>query len=187
VSEREDYRSRLAAATVRGARGSLAAIKSVHPGETLCAYTLVTDDDLSGIGPFACTEEWLTAATPEYLRGLGDGWDYQRATELLRFMPVDWTYVDGADAFAEANALIQADLRAGHNPELHGAHVEDSFAVLVDSLAALRREGAVASDVFLSVLSSDPSPYLLDLEEHGVRKVNGPELYRRWHAIMRTA
>jgi hypothetical protein len=64
-------------------------------------------------------------------------------------------------------------MAAGTDPRVY---VQQEFATLVQALAESRTEGLFSSEVFLSVLSTDPSPYLEGLEKSSVECLNQVEL-----------
>ena len=140
-------------------RATAAAVTTRHPGETLAGYALLTDDDLGTLGHLAVTREALRA-DPETL-----------------FTPTDWPYDDGGEAFDGPNEALGA-LAAGL--EL-GDHVDAAFALLVRALKDLRDDGVFALDVYLAVISTDPSEHLEALAEAAFAELNSADLTRARH------
>jgi len=146
----------LLASVKKAIRRTAARLQADHPGEALAGYALITDDGLETLSCTAVTEEVL-AVSPE--------------PDLL-FCPTDWPYEPEPAAFESASQQLRtqgtgADLRS---------HVDGAFATLVQALAEIRAEGLFPPEVFLSVLSTDPSAYLESLEGSSVQRLNGPRL-----------
>lgn len=138
-------------------RRTVAALKTEVPAETLAGYALLTDDALETLSYLAVTEEALrTNSDPDLL-----------------FVPTDWPYESGSDAFDAADAQLRQ--RASVAAELR-QHVDRSFGILVKALAESKAEGVFDPSVFISVLSTDPSKYLLTLWDSAVRRLNEPNV-----------
>jgi hypothetical protein len=141
---------------VKGAvRQTVAAIGARRPGDSLAGYALLTDDSLTTLTYTAVTKEALT------LSGADD----------LLFSPTDWPW-DESSSFEPASQRLRATGAASDSPE----HVNAAFATLVQALADLQAEGIFSREVFLSVLSTDPSPHLEALERASVERLNHPDL-----------
>jgi hypothetical protein len=137
-------------------RKTVVALGNRHGGEVLAGYALLTDDGLGTLGSLAVTREALRP-DPEML-----------------FTPTDWPYDELGEAFDGPNQELGA-LAAG--VELK-EHVDATFGLLVQALADLRREGVFAPDVYLAVISTDPSEYLEALAETAFQGLNSAELTR---------
>jgi hypothetical protein len=133
-------------------RKTVAAVLRHHPKETLAGYALLTDDDLVTLTYMAVTSEAIPSA----------------ARDDFFFSPTDWPYEYEFESFDSATERLRqlSDAR-----EL-SAHVELAFATVVQALAELRAEGVFAPEVFLSALSTDPSPQLLAMESASVERLN---------------
>jgi hypothetical protein len=139
--------------TVKSAvRHTVAAVRRRHPLERLVGYALLTDDELVTLTYMAVTAEAVTAG----------------AGEDLLFSPTDWPYEYEYKSFDLANQQLRQLSASGEFSE----HVERAFATLVQALVELRAEGIFGPNVFLSVLSTDPSPHLLALENACVERLN---------------
>jgi hypothetical protein len=144
---------------------SCAAIRAAHPGESLAGFALATDDGLETLSDFFVTREGLAASAN---------------TDFL-FAPTDWPEGLDPDPF---DALSE-QLRSWSDvaTDFH-AHVNDSFAVLVEALAETKREGLFEDHVFLSVLSTDPSRHLRGLERSSVRLLNVASIVKDREAFL---
>ena len=138
---------------------TLAAIAAAHPGERIVGYALGTDDDLCTVFHVATSAE---RSRPEHA-----------------FSFNEWPYYDGEEHLEAAQAHIRAayDAATGH---AFAAHVEGSFASLVEALAVARARGVFASDVFLDVGSTDPGPPLDAMEEQACLRLNVGAVRRAW-------
>jgi hypothetical protein len=146
-------------------RYSTNAVSEKHPGESLNGYALVTDDNLRTLGHLA--------STLEFTRSRG---------EEVRFEPVDWMYDDGVAAFDEPRKLLVASADRATTQDLLLTHVREGFSALVSALGELKADGLFGEEVFLTVISTDPSELLERLEDGAVRALNSPGLYGRWKA-----
>jgi hypothetical protein len=151
-------------------RTSCAAIKTAHPGESLAGYALGTDDGLETLSYFAVTRESLapTSTDPDLL-----------------FAPTDWPEVPEPQVFDEVERQLRSRAATARDFQ---THVNHTFRLLVFALAEAKREGIFQDDVFLSVLSTDPSAHLEELENDSVRRLNTAVLVEardaflaRWH------
>jgi hypothetical protein len=148
--------SELVKQTKDAIRRTAAALRSEYPRESLAGYALLTDDAVETLSYLAISKEAL-AANPQ---------------EDLLFSPTDWPYEPESTAFDVAAQQLrvrssQTDLRA---------HVDESFAALVQALAESKKEGVFPEGVFLSVLSTDPSPHLEALEKAAIQLLNDASL-----------
>jgi len=143
---------------------SIRSVLANRVGESLNGYAIITDDDLSAIGYCASTNEYTN----------------RQAEAYVRFEPVDWDYNDGVEAFDDPRTLLRANYDATTTDDLFRSHVDTSFATLVAALRELKAEGLFGDEVFLTVISTDPSAHLEMLECHAVRTLNTPELVRQW-------
>jgi hypothetical protein len=142
---------RLADVVADGARRALAAIVAGRPGQRLAGFALCTDDDLNSLSAAGCTREFLAEQDPSRL-----------------FQPTEWPG-DVADSFGDARRML-----AGQHDRA------ETFRSLITALMRLRREGAVADDVFLVVCGTDPGELLTRLEEVAVRELNPAGVLARW-------
>lgn len=153
----------LIVATRTAIAATLQALNERHPAETLAGYAIITDDSVTTVGYLGITSEVLAS------RDAG-----------LRFEAVDWPYDDGMSAFDTVRQIL-VEHSKDHPPHLH---VEPMFTSLVSALSAARRDHNLGDDVFLSVLSSDPSPQLLQLEDMAVKALNPTPVYAAWKAAI---
>jgi hypothetical protein len=140
----------------RGVAETLTALREERADETVAGYALLTDDALTTLSCAAITHEGL-------LRG--------HEQDLL-FSPTDWPQLFDSSALDAADRALRD---AAGITELR-AHVDTAFATLVQALADARARGWFAADVFLSVASTDPSPYLDSLETASVARLNEPTI-----------
>jgi hypothetical protein len=158
--------------TLEGAiRTSLEAITAAHPEETLNGYALCTDDDVRTVYHVACTREFAEASR-------------YRDT---RFIPVNWAYDDGDEAFDEANGLVQASDEAASrsaDEATWSTHVTTCFESMVAALEQMRQAGLFGEDVLLVVTSTDPGSAQKRLAIAAARRLNPPTLFRDWKAAM---
>jgi hypothetical protein len=166
MDDRALYSATLLQTVKSAVRQTLASFAECHAGEDLIGYALVTDDDLGSLGYFACTEKFLESQTESN----------------ARFEPVEWVYNNGVEALDDARAMLFADLDAATTPERFMAHVDESFQALVSALQELRAARTFPDEVFLTVISTDPSEHLEQLENRAVQVLNSDELYQRWRA-----
>lgn len=151
---------------LRGAiRETLAALSATLPDERLRGYALCTDDELVTLGCLAVTQEALDASDD------GD----------LLFSPTDWPHEPARRAFDAASRELRTRA-AVSRPE---RHVDPCFELLVQALLQSKREGAFADDVFLTVLSTDPSAQLERLENDAVHRLNPGALAEGWSRFLR--
>ena len=138
---------------------------STRPTDRLAGFALCTDDDLSSLNCLLVGDQDLVAVT---------GPD-------LMYMPAEWPFSPKAKTLRFASrALFQ---RSESTTDFE-AHVDDSFATLVAALQRARASGEIATDVFLVVLSTDPSDYLLELQTRAIERLNGPEVADGWRAFL---
>jgi uncharacterized protein DUF4303 len=164
VIERSGPSSDLTKAVKDAVGRTLQTLAEAHSGEGLVGYALVTDDDIRSLGYMACTRESLESPH----------------NPAVRFEPVDWPYGGGDEAFDEARGLLAVSGDAAASDHAFAAHVNRSFAALVEALRELRQDGRFHDGVFLTVISTDPSEHLERLEADAVRTLNSPELHGRW-------
>lgn len=141
---------------------TLAALAAAHPGERLTGYALCTDDCLCTVFHVALTHETTTVENA--------------------FAPNEWTFGEGDAHLADAQAAIVASYERHGGDDEFAAHVERCFDSLVEALVRARAAGHFAHDVFLEVLSTDPSPDLRSMSEAASLRLNPPEVVRRWRA-----
>ena len=134
-------------------RRSVRAVETKFPNETLSGYALCTDDGLETLLYYAITREALHSSSD---------------ADLL-FCPTDWPYTLDSESFDEGDKELRN--RAESAKDIR-EHIDSSFGLLVDALSEMRKEGVFGDDVFLSVLSTDPSEYLEMLENMSVEKLN---------------
>jgi hypothetical protein len=152
-------------------RLSLAEFAANQPTETLAAYAICTDDELSTLFWVATTNEHIL--TVEEV--------------VFRYSAVEWPYGYGSSAFdaprLELVRLHAAALESG----LFQAHVADSFHTLVEALQRARRSGEFGEDILLYVASTDPSEHLEALEGRGVEYLNNHAGINRWKTTLPTS
>lgn len=136
---------------------TVAAIQAGHPQESLVGYALLTDDSLATLTYMAVTKEALASS----------------GEDDLLFCPTDWPYETDWAAFDLASEQLRAMEAAASDWQLH---VQMAFATLVQALAETRAEGLFRPDVFLSILSTDPSPPLEALEKASIERLNRVDL-----------
>jgi hypothetical protein len=144
--------------TKAAVRRTLAVVRVQQPKESLVGYALLTDDDLVTLTYMAITKEALASD----------------AGDDLLFTPTDWPYEYDSDAFDTPNEHLQA-MYESKSPE----HVDVAFDTLVQALAELRVEGLFSPEIFLSVLSTDPGPYLQALEDASLERLNDVNMVER--------
>ena len=154
----------LRTAVIKGIRHARLAFSKHHPGESLNGFALVTDDGLETLGYFANSEEFTA----------------QNGEGNVRFEPVEWLYCEGDSGFAQARSILTSMARTAGANGVFAEHVRAAFGVLVDSLIAARAEGLFRQEVFLTVISTDPSDELVRLENQAVPQLNSPELVEAW-------
>ena len=149
----QTLKDKVKAAIVR----TTAALRAQHPDHEIAGYALCTDDGLETLLYLGVAEQVLqSGADPDLL-----------------FTPTDWPYEAEAAAFDEADRLLRE--RAAVASDLR-RHVDNSFQTLVDALSEARADGVFGEDVFLSVLSTDPSDYLEELEATSIQRLNADRL-----------
>lgn len=144
-------------------RKSLDSLASAHPGESVCGYALLTDDDLQCLDYHAITMERLEKGGSE-----------------LRFQITDWPYADGSDAFDQPRELMVEN--AEKSQERYKMHVDACFGALVVAMKELRDSHVFHENVFLTVASTDPSDYLERLEHAAVQNLNSDSIFSEWQA-----
>jgi hypothetical protein len=150
------------AAVLAAVRRTCEAMRSAHPGVSLAGYALATDDGLESLSHFAVTREALSSSPDP---------------DLL-FSPTDWPLAPEPRVFDEMARQLRSRAAAATD------HVDDSFRLLVDALAEAKREGVFRDDVFLSVLSTDPSAHLEELESASVRRLNPARIVQARDAFL---
>jgi hypothetical protein len=124
-----------------------------HAGSSIAGVALCTDDELGTLYCMMVTQEELEE---------GDDPD-------LLFNPVDWPCREDLELFAKANERLREGL--AESDDLL-PHVDESFDALVVAMELFRRADAVPRAAYLSVLSTDPNDYLLELEGRSVKRLN---------------
>ena len=147
---------------------SLAEFAASNPTETLAAYAICTDDDLS-------TLFWV-ATTHEYVLGVAD--------IALRYSAVEWPYGYGSSAFDAARAELHLLYDVARARESFQGHVAAAFQALVDALRSVRNSGGFEADTLLYVASTDPSEHLDALERRGVEYLNTEVGIDRWRTTL---
>ena len=146
-------------------RESVIEIKANLCNDSIIGYALCTDDCLGGL--FCC------AVSSEALRRSGD-------PDLL-YCPTDWPPCNVGYLFE----AIDKELRRRVSETVNVRdHVDEVFELLINILVALRAEGFFDTFVFLSVLSTDPSPYLEMLELHSIENLNRSEIVEGYKAFL---
>ncbi|NNG43574.1 DUF4303 domain-containing protein [Pseudoalteromonas sp. NEC-BIFX-2020_002] len=142
-------------------------LKIKHLNETLTGYALCTDDGAMTIYHIATTQQWAEK-----------GGNFE-----LEFSPVQWQYSDNGSFFDEAYELIMKRVERQDDEENEGKFqelVDRTFSIFVSALLELRAEGVFSESVFLSVLSTDPSDHMLELENKANRELNSSLLFSKW-------
>ena len=137
-------------------RKTIIAVQTHRPHEILAGYALLTDDGLTNLAYTAITQEALASG---------------QADDLL-FSPTDWPYDYEVSSFSAASEF----LRAAADDDDSRERVQTAFTTLEQAIAESQAEGLFRPDVFLSVLSTDPSPYLEALEKGSVERLNSPKI-----------
>ncbi len=147
--------------------GSLQAISalSANHGDPILGFALCTDDDVSSFFHVGCTASFARiSVVPE-----------------VRFLPNEW--LQNGDREAVALQIASREFQqTSRRPEGDGwgAARDDDFKMLVAGLAAARATGAIDAAVFLTVMSTDPCDYMLNLEEALLPLLNPPHIMREW-------
>jgi hypothetical protein len=144
---------------------TVAAVHAEHPQESLAGYALLTGHSLVTLTYMAITTEALASS--------GD-------SDLL-FCPTDWPQDPDSAAFDVADRQLREIEMAPDSQR----HVSVAFATLVRALAEIKAEGLFSPGVFLSVLSTDPSPELEALESSSVQQLNRQDLVRAREQFLR--
>jgi hypothetical protein len=147
-----------------GALEALAAL-SADVSDPLRSFALCTDDGVTTLFHVGCTEGFLRAGgRPE-----------------LRFLPNDWTQTGGSDPSALRAVGDHFRQRPQNLEDDAWCAVRDAdFEILVAGLAAARSTYDRHGSIFFTVMSTDPSDHLLELEEHSLRVLNPPHLVKEW-------
>ncbi|QUI71412.1 DUF4303 domain-containing protein [Pseudoalteromonas piscicida] len=147
-------------------------LQRIHQPDELLGYALCTDDSVMTLYHVAMTQQWLS----------------QDDNTEFEFSPVEWDLSDRDVHFKGVATLLAARLEL-EDAKLYENYLEEiinpTFKAFVLALLELRQEGVFAKNVFLSVISTDPSEHMLELESAANRKLNSAELLNRfndWHA-----
>ncbi|MGH1349088.1 MAG: DUF4303 domain-containing protein [Nannocystales bacterium] len=146
-------------------------------GSDIAGVALCTDDELGTL--------YCMMVTVDQIQGSAD-------PDLL-FTPVDWPCDEEMEPFTEANANMRGaleNLYARFPDEDTGdeeflQHVDSCFDGLVLALKRARAEDLFPKGAFLSVLSTDPSEYLLKLWSGSISTLNEPGTVRLWNTFLR--
>ncbi|MBC8067542.1 MAG: DUF4303 domain-containing protein [Deltaproteobacteria bacterium] len=99
----------------------------------------------------------------------------------VRFLPNEWIQNGDVDPPALNVAAEVLRVHAEHAPGSTWAAARDAaFCALVTGLAAARVEGRVDDSTFLTVISTDPSEHMEELEETSLALLNSPSVVREW-------
>jgi hypothetical protein len=147
---------------------SLMCIHSAHDGEAIDGYALCTDEDLISFFPVAASREFRR----------------ESQNDEARFVPVDWTFDEGREAFPGVTALLRHNLSSAGSAEAFRVHVDTSFESATRVLEELREEGHFRGASFLWVTSTDPGPALQQLGREAARRLNSREEFDAWAAVM---
>lgn len=156
-----DYKELQAAARMC-IKNDFLSIIGKHQGCGIIGYAIGTDDDVITIGSNACT-------AMEF-----------KEDEELRFCPPEWSIESWVTAFEPVHSLF---LKRRKMEALGSLTFEEIIAQrdkaiysIRDSLLDLKREGVFGSDIFLTILSTDPSRHMCDLEDEIVESLNSRKI-----------
>lgn len=155
----EPYRNTLLATLQTDLRRSLNSLSHARPQERMIGYALCTDDGATTVSHVALFER-----------------DTLESKRNVRFNPNDWKSTENESDLDASYELLSQHARHARTTGSFAAHVEDSYAVLVESLLDLRRAGLIAPDCLLLVFSSDPGPRMLAREKEAVPILNSAEI-----------
>ena len=150
-------------------KASYEKLLSVYKNEDFTGYALCTDDGVMTIYHVGCTQQWLSR----------DG------HEAYTYAPVEWTYEDGETSFDAVYELLIQRVEKQDEKEYKNKFediIDLSYNSFVQALLELRNEGFFSDDVFLSVLSTDPSDHMIELELNAIKLLNSPEILSKWEA-----
>ena len=145
----------------RCVRGSLSEFERAHPDDMVAGCALFTDDDLSGLFPMLCSRT-----------------DSENGGDAYLFQPIDWDYEADSQSDREVCELMARwSSRAGDSFD---EYVRKAHAALVSGVSSLRSEGILATDVFVTVGSTDPGDLMERLERETILSHNSRSIVRRW-------
>ncbi|NRB79762.1 MAG: DUF4303 domain-containing protein [Saccharospirillaceae bacterium] len=106
-------------------------------------------------------------------------WD----TNPYEFSPVEWRIDDKPDLFDSAYDLIEERLDKQDEEEYEDQFeeiVNQTFNSFVNALMKLKVEGVFPDNVFLSVLSTDPSDDMITKERKSIEQLNSKIIIEKW-------
>ncbi len=132
-------------------------------GQHLIGYALCTDDCVCTLFHVACTAE-LAAAEQAF---------------DIRFAPVEWKLdaVDPGDLEVASHSINRLE---HETDEDFARHCDQAFECLVVALERARDKGLFQDQVFLSVLSTDPSREMQRRWRDSVLRLNVSGVVREW-------
>jgi hypothetical protein len=148
-----------------GTRQAFQAVRAAHPGVTLNAFALVSDESAMTIGPMASSREALKAG------GGGDD---------LRFNPDEWPYTQGGEYLDIAYRLILPRQQDVPQELPFEEFRERVFEAAVGALEDLDQEGLFGTgeareEFFLLLHVTDADPL-----EDAIRRLNPAATWRRY-------
>ena len=157
---------------IRAARKALAEARRAHPRETICAFSLYSDEGAMTVCPaidFASARDQRIAQTPEYVSD-------------MTFAPAEWA-LESVGAEDEFDAICKRlSDHVGAHPRQFGRFRRALFATCVDALAQLRERRAVRASCLLVFAVSDatPSPSLDGARFVRLNPGHPATAYRAW-------
>jgi hypothetical protein len=145
----------------RALRESLALAR--NSGQILAGLALCTDDELVTLYCAVTTAAEVAGFDADFL-----------------YTPVDWPTEWRDGDMLRASELLRERAESRDIEE----HVDSAFSLLVQVLAELRAEGEIAPDTYLTVLSTDPIPYLEALEQGSIERLNNPDIINGRRAFL---
>ena len=163
TKDHEELRSMTADAL----RKASAELQQMFPSDTLWAFALCTDDEVSSFYHVACTSSWVRAREAAY--------------PAIGSIYVEWQQSANESLFDDANAIL-ASLAAQPQPTESGwaSERDERFAALVLALKDCRDGGVFGQDTLLCVGSTDPCDHLEALAMSAVDRLNLPSLADRF-------
>ncbi len=147
--------------------GSLAAISalSADPADALIAFALCTDDDVSSVFHVGCTENYMRT----------------HAMADVLYLPNEWLQTGEVDPPELRSLSGQFQQRSRRlSGDAWAAARDADFAALADGLARARVDAGINDTVWLTVMSTDPSAHMSELEEGFLLRLNPSEVVRKW-------
>jgi hypothetical protein len=134
-------------------------LSHARPGEKMIGYALCIDDGATTVSHVALFER-----------------DLYSTKRNVRFNPNDWKSTENESDLDASYEILSQHSRHARAKDSFQAHVDDSFAVLTESLLELRQAALIAPECLLLVFSSDPGPRMAAREKEAVVRLNSTEL-----------